>query len=119
MVNYYKVLQLPDDPTFRDIQLKYQHLLNHKVSSVDGSRIDHELVRTAYEVLGSSTQRHEYNKQLGLPAPRSTELEEAGAGGHMSLIDRQKEEDDDIEKQIIDAQQALFEATPEKTSSRP
>ncbi|KAL8805040.1 MAG: hypothetical protein Q9200_005582 [Gallowayella weberi] len=69
MVNYYKVLELPELADWREIQHKYDQLCTSDYSNTDGSRIDHQLVETAYQVLSSPEQRRHYNKRLYLPPP--------------------------------------------------
>ncbi|KAL8678778.1 MAG: hypothetical protein Q9186_004888 [Xanthomendoza sp. 1 TL-2023] len=124
MVNYYKVLELPDNAAWNDIQDKYQQLLKSNISKFDKASIDHPLVETAHHVLCSPELRREYNKRLGLPAPPPTGSEnEKIAGPLVSKARQNVDEDidddmDEINEQIRIAHEALIAESEEETPPR-
>ncbi|KAL8998035.1 MAG: hypothetical protein Q9169_002803 [Polycauliona sp. 2 TL-2023] len=120
MVNYYTVLELPDDASSTEIQEKYKQLHHSKVSAADGSHVDHELVRRAHDMLCFSTRRNEYNKRLGLPPPDSMEPETERTTGRLPLYDPRSIDDTDdseeIMEQLREAQRAFFASSDDELS---
>ncbi|KAL8802651.1 MAG: hypothetical protein Q9182_003667 [Xanthomendoza sp. 2 TL-2023] len=122
MVNYYKVLELPDDADWSRIRHNYKHLRMLDSSPTDGSKIDHDLVETAYQVLSSPEQRRDYNKRLHLlspsPEPERPTGDPASASTYTGQSDDEVMRDVDFEADVDEELEHMARAKRVKRSSR-